>query len=74
MGDLDNRGGCDDANPQALRDGEFETFCVGWVDIEKEAFVACFSEERNPQILNRRRKIVGYGLESGTKLIHDEEV
>lgn len=47
---------------------------MGWIDIEEECFVTLFADERYSQIFDGRGEVMGYGLESGTKLIHGERV
>lgn len=65
MGNLDNGRGCDDSDSEALGNAKFQTFCVGWVDVEEEGFVAFFSDQRNSQVFDRSGEVMGYGLERG---------
>lgn len=47
---------------------------MGWIDIKEECFVTFFADERYSQIFDRRGEVMGYRLEGGTKLIHDEGI
>ena len=61
--DLDDGGGGDDAEAQALGDGELEAFLVGGVDVDEERLVAWPAEEGDAELPDGGREVVGYGLE-----------
>lgn len=66
----DGRGG-DNTDSKAFRDSELEAFCVSKVDVEEEVLVACLADDGDTEVADRRGKIVGDGLKSTSKGVHD---
>lgn len=72
LGHLDDGGGGDDADAEALGDGELEAFCVFNVHVEQESFVAFVADDGDAEVANGRREVVRDGLYGGSKSVHGD--
>lgn len=73
LGYFDNGRCADDADSEALGDGELKALGVGGVDVEEQRLVACWRDERLAQVLNRLRQVVRDGLQDGAESVHGSD-
>ena len=81
LGDLDDSGGSDDSDTESLGDTELDAVDILDVDVEKKRLVASLADERNANVANGRRDVVGDscnsrldGFDGGFKGVHDGDV
>lgn len=67
---LDNGRGADDANAQALGNGQLDAFGCAEVHVVDERLVACGAEERDANVGNGLRQVLRQGLEGGLEGLH----
>lgn len=60
---LDDGGGADDANAEALGDGELEAGSVLEVNVEEDGLVALVADDGGAEVADRAGEVVGDGLE-----------
>lgn len=70
MRDFDDGGGGDDADSEALGDGQFEAVLGREVDVQEEGFVAGFAENGDAEVVDRGGEVLGYGLEGAAEGVH----
>lgn len=70
LGNLDDGGGGDDADAQALADGELEAGLVVEGDVEEKSLVALLANDGHAEVADGRGEIVGDGLDGGAEGVH----
>lgn len=71
LGHLDDGGGADDADAEALGDGELDAFGVFNVNVEEDGLVALVADDGDAEVADGGGEVVGDGLEGRAKRVHD---
>lgn len=71
--DFDDRAGTDDADSEALGDGELDALGRGWVDFKEKRVVALSAEDRDSEFTDRCGEVVCDGLQSSAYRIHSDD-
>ena len=72
LGDLDDGGRADDADAEALGDGELKAFRMRGVDVEEQRLVAGGADEGGAKVGDGFGKIVRDGLDDGAEGVHGD--